>query len=87
MDAKQAVQIIRDDLAKLKNDAFESVTIDSLESVLRRIDELSDLSGKELAREIEHYKAVSAASLADTTPKDHYIWKCFVLSFLTVRAR
>lgn len=44
---------------------LKSVTIESLETVLKDIEALAELSGKELTREIEQYNAVQATSLAE----------------------
>src|SRR5687768_1096239 len=69
MDAKQAAQIIRDEIATLKKSGSESVTIQSLESVLTEIEAVAELSGKELEltnREVQSRACVLAIAAGTT---------------------
>ena len=64
MDAKQAMEIFRKEIAEVKAKNLESVTVEGLEKFVEYIEARADLSGKDLTAQMEHYKAQTAANLA-----------------------
>ena len=64
MDAKQAMEIFRKEIAEVKAKKLESVTVVGLEKLVEYIEARAELSGKDLTSQMEHYKAQTAANLA-----------------------
>lgn len=72
MDAIQAIEMLRNKIDEAKRTGLSSVTVESLEGVLKGIETLAKLSVKDLEKEMEHYRATNAANLVEYEVKSSF---------------